>query len=75
MKTESEKHRVTVFNSVMKYMSVAMAALYVATGVAILWDASWLFNTPRHYGLPLGSIMIVYGVFRGYRTFQKHYQK
>lgn len=75
MKSQREKHRLTNFNRVMKYLGMAMAVIYIGTGTAILWDASGLFNIPAKYALPLGSMMVVYGLFRCYRNIQKHYQK
>jgi hypothetical protein len=65
----------TPFDTIMKYMGIIMAVLYVAVGIALLWRANELFNMPSKYALPLGGLLVLYGVFRGYRVIQKHFQR
>jgi hypothetical protein len=59
----------------MKYMGIAMSAIYVILGAVVLDGNNRLFNLPRAYALILGSILILYGLFRGYRIYQKYYRE
>jgi hypothetical protein len=59
----------------MKYMGAMMAALYVILGVVVLEGNSRLFSLPRTYSLIFGVVLVVYGIFRGYRIYQKHFRK
>jgi hypothetical protein len=49
-----------------------MSLVYVLIGVAIMLKGAKLFNIPPSYALPLGSILIVYGLFRAYRIYQNY---
>lgn len=59
----------------MKYMGMLMAALYLVLGVVVLDGNNRLFNLPRAYALIFGITLILYGLFRGYRIYQKHFRK
>jgi hypothetical protein len=56
-----------------KYFALFMSLIYLMLG-AVMLSGSPFFNTiPRKYTLVMGGIMIVYGLFRGYRTYQKYF--
>ena len=74
MNPGSGKSRLTPFESIMKYFGVAMALIYVGVGFLLL-KANDSFNIPNQYAIPLGIVLIGYGVFRGYRLYQKYFQK
>jgi hypothetical protein len=57
----------------MKYFEGFMALVYLTIGIAILWKSDELFNMPSSYSLPLGIVMTAYGVYRGYRVYQKYF--
>ncbi len=75
MKPESEPFRMTTFTSVMKYFGMVMALLYVAAGLTLVLQSHGLFDIPGQYAIPLGISLMGYGVFRGYRLYQKYFQK
>jgi len=41
-------------------------------GIAILWRSEQLFRIPSTYSIPLGTILIAYGIIRGYRVYQRN---
>lgn len=59
----------------MKYMGILMAVLYLVLGVIVLEGTNRLFNLPRNYALIFGIMLIGYGVFRGYRIYQKYFRR
>jgi hypothetical protein len=62
-------------DNVMKYMGLVMAVLYLTLGVIVLNGSNRLFNLPRSYALIFGITLILYGLFRGYRIYQKHFRR
>ncbi|AYB32918.1 hypothetical protein D4L85_21080 [Chryseolinea soli] len=62
------------FETAMKLLGMTMAVVYVALGVAVAWRADKMFNIPPSYTLLLGSIMIAYGLFRGYGVYRKYFK-
>jgi hypothetical protein len=75
MKTQPGGYKLTTLEAVMKYVGAIMAILYALTGIAILWKPMEFFNIPEVYSLPLGSILLVYGLFRCYRVYTKYFLK
>jgi hypothetical protein len=61
--------------SVIKYFEVLMCVVYVLLGSAMIWGPMELFHAPSKYTLPMGSILIAYGLFRGYRIYLKYFVK
>jgi hypothetical protein len=59
----------------MKLLGLTMAVVYVLLGVAVAWRADQMFRIPPSYTLPLGVIMIVYGLFRGYGVYRKYFKQ
>ena len=74
MNQNSEHGRNTSFANVMKYFGIVMALLYVVAGVSMLVQSDRLFDIPRNYAIALGIGLIGYGLFRGYRLYQKYFQ-
>lgn len=74
MKSDSKQY-MTTFEIVMKYIGILMALIYVATGIMVLHRSRELFNIPRPYIVPLGIGLMSYGLFRGYRLYQKYFKK
>ena len=75
MRTDSDKYKVTPFEAAMKYVGLVMAIVYIGLGIAITLNSKELFKISSAYAPALGVILIVYGVFRGYRVFSKYFQK
>jgi hypothetical protein len=73
MNTKSLDHRMTPLQHVMKYFGFLMAALYVVMGVVVVWRSDEIFNIPDKYAIPLGSLLVLYGLFRLYRLYQKYF--
>lgn len=74
MKTDSNPY-MTTFEIVMKYLGILMALIYVATGITVVYRSRELFNIPQPYVVPLGIGLISYGLFRGYRLYNKYFKK
>lgn len=58
-----------------KYVGMMMSLVYIFIGLAIIVKGATLFSIAPTYALPLGSMFIVYGLFRAYRVYQKHFQQ
>jgi len=72
MRRESEEYKMTKLDLVIRSFGIVTALVYIGLGVLILWRSTELFpNLPPKYILPAGSLLIVYGIFRGYRVYQK----
>jgi hypothetical protein len=59
--------------SVTKYFALFMSLIYLMLGAVMLSGSPLFSNIPRKYTLTVGVIMIVYGLVRGYRTYQKYF--
>ena len=75
MNPEPENYRMKLFERIMKYAGIMMALIYVAAGITVLLRSHSLFILPNQYAVPLGLCLIGYGAFRGYRLYQKYFQK
>jgi hypothetical protein len=75
MRTDSDDYKMTPFEVVMKYVGVAVAIIYVCMGIAIALRSQEIFGISGKYSIALGGLLIVYGIFRGYRVFSRHFQK
>jgi hypothetical protein len=60
-------------NAVPKYFALFMSLIYLMLGAVMLADSPFFHNVSRKYTIVLGILMIVYGLFRGYRTYQKYF--
>jgi hypothetical protein len=72
MKTGSE-YKWPNFQVIIKYFQGVMALVYVLLGIAIFWKSEELFHIPSSYSVPLGMILISYGILRGYRAYQRNF--
>ena len=70
MRTESGDDW-SAFRVILKYFDGLMALIYFLLGVGIIWKADAVFNFPASYSIPLGAILMAYGLIRGYRTYQR----
>jgi hypothetical protein len=61
--------------TIMKYLGMVMAVLYLIIGIVVLQNDSRLFRLPESYSLIFGIVLILYGLFRGYRIYQRYYRK
>lgn len=52
----------------MKYFAIVMAFIYIALGIFLLVQDK--FNLA--YKIPLGIVLIAYGLFRAFSTYQKY---
>jgi hypothetical protein len=59
--------------SMVKYFAALMCVVYLLLGAAMIWGSKEVFNVQSKYSLPMGSILIAYGLFRGYRVYQKYF--
>lgn len=59
----------------MKYVNIVMPIVYIIFGILMVWKQSELFTLPDNVAVILGIILIGYGFFRSYRTYQQYFQK
>lgn len=58
----------------LKYFGISMSIIYVTTGVAVIVTSRDLSAIPKPYVVPLGIGLLAYGIFRGYRLYQKYFK-
>jgi len=61
----------TAFETFLKYFGVVMPFGYVAMGALVLWRSDNFPNLSPTYAIILGGVLILYGVYRCYRAYQK----
>lgn len=66
--------------SIIKYLSGTMAVLFLLGGTAILFryeaiEANLGKGKLGPYPIALGIVLIIYGIFRGYRAFRQFSKK
>ncbi len=61
------------FQVILKYFQGFMALVYILLGLAIFWKSEALFRIPETYSIPLGTILVSYGIIRGYRVYQRNF--
>ena len=54
----------------MKYFTILMAFIYIVLGIFVLVQQT--FNLA--YKIPLGIVLIAYGLFRAFNTYQKYFR-
>lgn len=54
----------------MKYFAILMAFIYIVLGVLLLVQQTFTLA----YKIPLGIVLIAYGLFRVYTTYQKYFR-
>jgi hypothetical protein len=57
----------------MKYFEIAMALIYLGAGVLLLVAPPQSANFATKYAVYIGSVLVVYGLVRGYRVYKKYY--
>jgi hypothetical protein len=63
-----------LLSAALKYLGISMAIIYVTTGVAVIVSSRNLSAIPKPYVVPLGMGLMAYGIFRGYRLYQKYFK-
>lgn len=74
MRTKPNEVKMSPFDAVIKYLAGAMAVLYIVIGTAILLRTPVFLNLPGRYSWLLGLLLVVYGVFRGYKVYQRYFK-
>ncbi|HEY9005312.1 hypothetical protein [Ohtaekwangia sp.] len=74
MKTESDEYKVTGMDMVIKYFGLIMAVAYIGIGAAVITRPD-IINIHGPYALPLGILLIAYGLFRAFKVYQRYFQK
>ena len=74
MKSNINTSAMSLFEIIVKYFGAIMAVIYVAGGLLLLLESGRFFNMPHYYSVPLGTVLTLYGAFRGYRVYKKYFQ-
>lgn len=75
MKTRPAAFKWTALDKVMKYLGIFTTIIYIGMGIVVLVSSNKLFNIPERYSLPLGSLLLVYGLFRAYRVYNSFFKE
>jgi hypothetical protein len=75
MKMESDEYKTTGLEAVVKYLGAIMALAYIGIGAMFIARSETVFHVPGEYAVPLGILLIAYGLFRGYKVYQRFFQK
>lgn len=54
----------------MKYFSILMAFIYIVLGVFVIVQQTYNLA----YKIPLGIVLIAYGLFRAFSNYQKYFR-
>lgn len=74
MRAGSGDFKDSKFDLVMKLIGIIMSLVYVIAGALVITNSSALFNVPTSYAFAVGSLLVVYGLFRGYRVYTKYFK-
>lgn len=64
----------TAFETFLKYFGVVMPFCYVLMGGLVIYRSGNFLNMPSSYAITLGCTLILYGLFRCYRAYQKAFK-
>jgi hypothetical protein len=73
LQEEHERHRRELPAVVSMIIGITMVVLYIGIGTTIVFKASYVPNIPVQYAQWFGALLIVYGIFRGYKVYRKHF--
>lgn len=73
MKTNNRN--TAALQTVMKFVGMLMALVYVALGTFMIISGTSSFNIPTRYAVPFGVLLVAYGTFRGYRIIHQYFKK
>ncbi|MBS1559382.1 MAG: hypothetical protein JST69_11725 [Bacteroidetes bacterium] len=59
-------------DSFVKYFAVFMCLIYILVGAGLIWG-NGMFEVTSVYSVPIGLTLIIYGLFRAYRIYQKYF--
>jgi hypothetical protein len=64
----------TAFETFLKYFGVVMPFCYVIMGGIVIGRSGNFLKLPPTYSLILGCTLILYGIFRCYRAYQRAFK-
>ena len=79
MRNHPTEDRSSHASVVLKYLAGTMAVLYIISGTAILLtsqseDFKHIYQNLGPYSKGFGIVLILYGLFRGYKVYQQYFQ-
>ena len=75
MKTRPTASKWTALDKAMKYLGILTTIVYIGLGIVVLITSNRFLPIPERYILPLGSLLIVYGLFRAYRVYHSIFKE
>jgi len=75
MKTRPNASKWTALEKGMKYLGILTTIIYLGMGILVLVSSNRILNIPERYTLPLGSLLVVYGLFRAYRVYHSFFKE
>jgi uncharacterized protein YacL len=73
LKENAEERKLTVSQLIAKSFGAIMVVLYMVIGTTIIFRAPEMRNIPEVYAVVIGVLLILYGFFRGYKLYRKHF--
>ena len=61
----------SAFHFLLKALLLVMPLVYLGFGLTLLINPSYFENLKREFAILLGITLILYGGYRGYRTYHK----
>lgn len=62
------------FQKVLKYFSLVMTLVYPAVGLLLYYSRPDQIALPAQTKMLLGIMLVIYGIFRFYRTYLKYFK-
>jgi hypothetical protein len=72
LKTENEDRKLAPAKMVSLIFGIVMVVLYIGLGTTIIFYPPGFLNLPGSYSTALGIMLIVYGIFRAYKIYQRY---
>ena len=65
---DNQNRNAELFKKILKYFGFIMVLIYVALGFFIIFSKLFTDALPQWQRVAVGVVLIVYGLFRAYRT-------
>ncbi|MBT1704942.1 hypothetical protein [Chryseosolibacter indicus] len=73
MEENNEERKLSASDLIAKSFGAIMVVLYVVIGTTIIFKAQEIRNVPETYAKVIGTLLILYGLYRGYKLYRKYF--
>lgn len=75
MENQINQEKKPALKTFLKAFSLIMALVYIAVGLWFLLSARQSYVVPHVHVLPLGFILVAYGLYRAYVNYKKFFKQ